>query len=562
MKKIVSVSLIALVFGGIGNALAENEKASRPNILFFAFDDLRPLIGAYGEPEPITPNLDALAKDGVRFDRNYVAYPLCNPSRATMLTGIRFDNRPVTGWKPMSHQEMIGRQATWPRVLREAGYWTAARGKVYHSSVPNADKSAWDIAGGKGGANAKKIVSAVVETGGREEHIEKYLETGSGPAALAYFSVDGPDNLLNDGQTCDDVISYIKEKRDPEKPFAIACGFLRPHMPWAAPKKYFDMYPNDAGELAYLPEGAEKSVDEEEISPKNKNEVWNEGVDDVTASKLIRGYMACTSYVDAQMGKVIQALKEEGLYENTIIVAWGDHGYHLTDHGLWRKNTAYHISMRSPLLIKAPGVAGGQTVNQVVGNVDLYPTLLELTGVEKPDSVVYHGKSLVPLLKNPTAEWDNITYTCAKGRYGLITDQYRFTVSENGASLYDLENDPHEWNNLGKSPEYADLIQEFEAKLAMVAWNTPTGESVKTDEPKPTKAKPVETAGAKEWDFFGALDKNKDGAVTEEEWLKRAQSTANKKGKPYDEAQVKKNFARHDSNGDGAISRAELEKGG
>jgi uncharacterized sulfatase len=550
---------VAVMWGAVVCGAADN----RPNILFFAFDDLRPQIGAYGEAEPITPNLDALAAEGVRFDRNYVAYPLCNPSRATMLNGIRFDNRPVTGWKPMSHPEMIGVQTTWPRVLREAGYWTAARGKVYHGSVPGGDKSAWNIAGGKGGADDKKIVAAVVETGGREEHIKQFMETGRGPAALAWFSVDGPDNLLNDGQTADDVISYIKDQRDPKKPFAIVCGFLRPHMPWAAPKKYFDLYPEDAGTLAYIPEGAEKKVDEEEISSKNGNEVWNEGVDDVTAQKLIRGYMACTSYVDAQMGRVIQTLKDEGLYENTIIVAWGDHGYHLTDHGLWRKNTAYHVSLRSPLVIRAPGVTGGQMVDAVVDNTDLYPTLLELTGVEKPDEVHFHGNSLVPLLKNPDAEWENITYTCAKGRYGLITDKYRFTISENRVSLYDLKNDPHEWNNLASHPEYADVVNAFKAKLATAAWNSPTGKPMEAGDPAPAGYKPNKpetNAPAAEWDWFGVLDADSDGAVTEEEWLKRARLKAKKHNKPFDEAREKKTFAGRDENSDGTVSREELEK--
>ncbi len=556
LKKIIAV-LVAAMWGAFAFGAAE----SKPNILFFAFDDLRPLIGSYGEAEPITPNLDALAKEGVRFDRNYVAYPLCKPSRATMLNGIRFDNQPTNGKWP-NHTQLINVQKTWPRALREAGYWTAARGKVYHGSVPGPDKSAWDVAGGKGGANSKKIVAAVVETGGREEHIAQYMETGSGPGALAWFSVDGPDNLLNDGQTCDDVISYIKEQRDPDKPFAIACGFMRPHMPWAAPKKYFDLYPEDAGKLATIPEGAAKTVDEEEITTKNQNDVWNEGVDDATAQKLIRGYMACTSYVDAQMGRVIQALKDEELYDNTIIVAWGDHGYHLTDHGLWRKNTAYHISMRSPLMIRVPGGLSGVTVDAVVDNSDLYPTLLELTGVPKPDDVHFHGQSLVPLLNNPDAEWENITYTCAKGRYGLISDRYRFTVSEKGPSLYDLKTDPHEWNNLGNHPEYAGLVKEFTAKLANVAWNSPEGTPLKKVEAEEVTAKPAQKKPAKEWDWFTALDKDKDGSVTEEEWLAQAKTKAKKKGKPYDEALERTIFSRIDGNGDGTILREELEKGG
>lgn len=535
--------------------------AEKPNILFFAFDDLRPLIKTYGEPEPITPHLDALAADGIRFDRNYVAYPLCKPSRATMLNGIRFDGQPIGGKWP-SHTDLIKTQETWPSVLRNAGYWTAARGKVYHSGVPGTDKDAWDIAGKKGGANTKKIVAAIVDHGGREDHVKQYLDTGNGPAALAYFATEGPENLLNDGQTCDDVISYLKTERDPNKPFAIACGFLRPHMPWAAPKKYFDLYPEDAGQLAQLPEGREKIVDPEEVSAKNNNERWNEGVDDQTAQKLIRGYMACTSYVDAQMGKVIQALKDEGLYDNTIIIAWGDHGYHLTDHGLWRKNTAYHISMRSPLIIKAPGVKGGQSSQHIVDNTDLYPTILDLAGVATPSTIQLHGNSFAPLLNNsttPNPDWDNITYTCAKGRYGLITDRYRFTLSEEtGPSLYDLKEDPHEWNNLGNDPQHQNLIADFKQKLTTVPWNSPDG--------KPTAStKPSNEEPKQEWDWFTTLDKNKDKQVTETEWLNRAKSKAEKdqkkgNGKPYNEAQAKKAFTRIDTNADGKITREELEK--
>jgi uncharacterized sulfatase len=387
-----------------------------------------------------------------------------------MLNGLRFDNVPTNGKWP-KHPQIISKQTTWPRVLREAGYWTAARGKVYHGNVPKSDRSAWDIPGGRKNDWNEKILASIVDKGGRPDQLEGYIKKGSGAGALVYVSVDGPDNILNDGQVCDDVISYIKEQRDPNKPFAIACGFSRPHMPWVAPKKYFDMYPEDAGELAFIPEGAERIVNPEEVTKKNKNEVWNEGVDEATAKRLIRGYMACVSYVDAQMGKIIEALKEEGLYENTIIVAWGDHGYHLTDHGLWRKNTAYHVSLRSPLIIKAPGITGGKAVNQVVGNVDIYPTLMELTGITKPEEVNLHGESLVPLLKDPEASWENITYTCAKERYGLVTDRYRFTISQNGYSLYDLQNDPDEWENLAVRPEYANLIKTFEAKLENVVWN-------------------------------------------------------------------------------------------
>jgi len=449
----------------------------KPNILFIAFDDLRPLIGAYGEPEPITPNLDAFAKEAVLFNRAYVSYPLCNPSRASMLTGVRFDLQ-MGNWKDNKHPKLIAKQATWPGVLKNNGYWTATRGKLYHGKVPSSDKSSWDIAGkfwtGKykdGGSNIEK---KIVEIGGRQDQIELYKEKGSGSGSLMYAAVDGPDNLLNDGKVADDVIDYIKNKRDKNKPFMIASGFARPHMPWVAPKKYFDMYPEDAGKLAYFPKGAKTDFDMSKYKSKTRDFGWNEGVDDKTAQKLIRGYMASTSYADAQMGKVIQALKDEGLYDNTIIIVWGDHGYHLTDHGLWRKNTAFHISLRSPLMIKTPNTTGGKVIENIVQNIDLYPTLMALTGAKLSKDIKLHGKSLVPLLHNQDADWDDITHTSAKGSHGIVTSRYRFTITAEGEyHLYDLQEDPDEWNNLANDTKYTKMIKGFEQKMSKVVWNKP-----------------------------------------------------------------------------------------
>jgi uncharacterized sulfatase len=451
----------------------------KPNVLFIAFDDLRPLIGAYGEPEPLTPNIDALASEAARFNKAYVSYPLCSPSRAAMLTGVRFDNQVwVDGKKVWTFPKMIQTQDTWPRVLRENGYWTATKGKLYHGNVPGKDKSAWDIPGTKSAKNfhdgGPEIEKRIVDIGGNQEQIDAYLKKGAGPAALMYASIDGPDDLLNDGKTANTVIDYIKSKRDKSKPFAISCGFSRPHMPWVAPKKYFDLYPKDAGKLAYMPKGATKDMSKEVYKGRYPEAGWNEGVSDEVAKKLIRGYMASTTYADAQMGKVIKALKEEGLYDNTIIVMWGDHGYHLTDHGKWRKNTGYNVSLRSPLIIKTPHNKKAQVIENIVQNIDIYPTLLELLNIKKPDSVTLHGNSLVPLLNNENVNWEDIAYTCAVRNFGLVTDRYRFTKLEDGGyRLFDLKEDPQEWNNLAENKEYKELISEFEAKLETVVWNKP-----------------------------------------------------------------------------------------
>lgn len=468
--------LVVLLFFAIACQLKAQEK---PNLLFIAFDDLRPLIGAYGEPEPMTPNIDALAAEGTRFNNAYVTYPLCSPSRAAMLTGVRFDNQVwVNGKKTWTFPKMIGVQETWPRLLRNNGYWTAVRGKIYHGSVPGNDKKAWDIPGAKGAkgfADGGPAVNPhIVEIGGDQDAIDDYLKKGAGPAALMYAAVDGPDEMLNDGKTANDVVDYIKNKRDKSKPFAISCGFVRPHMPWVAPKKYFDMYPENAGKLAPMPKGATKDMSQEVYKGRYPEKGWNEGVSDVTAQKLIRGYMASTTYADAQMGKVIQALKEEGLYDNTIIIMWGDHGYHLTDHGKWRKNTGYNVSLRSPMIIKLPHSNKAQVVDHIVENIDIYPTVLELMGIEKPETTTLHGNSLVPLLKNEKVDWEDIVYTCATGNYGLVTNRYRFTkLSDGGYHLFDLKKDPYEWNNLANDKKYKKLIKEFDAKLKKVVWNAP-----------------------------------------------------------------------------------------
>lgn len=472
MKNIICrFSLPFASFWMLGIALQAQPK---PNVLLIVFDDLRPEIGAYGEPDPITPNIDRLAKEGIRFDNAYVNYSLCLPSRASMLTGIRFDNTRNPDGSKAEFSKMIAVQQTWPATLHKAGYWTATSGKIYHGNVPKNDQAAWDIPGlfwkTKPGQDwSPEILAKIVDKGGREDFIKEFLETGKGSDALAYFSVDCKDDDLNDGKTANDAIEFIKNKRDKSKPFVVFAGFSRPHMPWVAPKKYFDMYPENIGTLAYLPAGVEKVIPQKDI--KSSSKTWNEGLSDSIAKRCIRGYMASTTYADAQMGRIINALKESGEYDNTIIIVWGDHGYHLTDHGMWRKNTEYHVSMRCPLLIKVPGIKGNQVRQQVVKNLDIYPTLLELCGVEKPENVALHGNSLVSIMKNNKASWLNETYTCANRRHGIITDKYRFTQIGNDYELYDLKNDPDEWNNLAKKPEYKKTVDEFIVKLEKVKWN-------------------------------------------------------------------------------------------
>ncbi|MEM9079385.1 MAG: sulfatase-like hydrolase/transferase, partial [Verrucomicrobiota bacterium] len=343
--------------------------------------------------------------------------------------------------------------------------------------VPKFHRGAWDVPGRfYGDPQVYRLMEhhreKVVEKGGVSKDLEKLLGGENGPAALAYLAIDCEDDELHDGEMAEAVVDFLLEERDKEKPFLISAGFTLPHLPWIAPKKYFDMYADDAGELAPVPEGVEKVVHKKDQRPISSN-LWNEGVSDEEAKKLKRAYLACTTYADAQMGKVIAALKESWEYEDTIIVMWGDHGYHLSEHGLWQKNKDYRVSMRCPLIIKAPGMAGGQVCERVVQNIDVYPTLLALAGVAKPEEVVLHGADLSVLLENPKREWNRLAHvSCVGGRKGVITEKYRFTEFRWGEDeLYDLETDPGEWENLATKPEYAEVVKEFQRVIAETVWN-------------------------------------------------------------------------------------------
>jgi len=471
---------ISLVF--LSLVLCFSAKAAeRPNVLFIVFDDLRPEIGAYGAKEAITPHIDQLAAEGMRFDNAYVNYPLCLPSRAAMLTGLRFDNSNFAktqkqDGKDALYHAMLKMQTGWPQVLREAGYWATTRGKLHHGNVPAFEKKDWDIAGScysdPGPYKlSPQLFDKIVDQGGVKQDLEEFRAKNDGPGAVIYMSVDCDDSELGDGAVADDVVDYLLNKRDKSKPFLISAGFSRPHLPWIAPKKYFDIYPEDAGELAPVPDGVKREIPKKDQRPISSN-LWNEGLTDKEAKRLKRAYLATTTYADAQMGRIIAALKQTGEYDNTIIVLWGDHGYHLSEHGLWQKNKDYRVSIRCPLIIKVPGYKAGQVCDRVVQNIDIYPTILSLCGVTKPADVVLHGADLKPLLAKPDAKWDRVAHVACVGRHAIITERYRFTDFGKGIyELYDAQEDPGEWNNLADNPKYADLVEGFKNQLAGVTWN-------------------------------------------------------------------------------------------
>ncbi|RLA53812.1 MAG: hypothetical protein DRR42_03665 [Gammaproteobacteria bacterium] len=452
-------------------------QTNHPNVLFIAVDDLRPEIGAYGSLEAKTPNIDELAATSYKFNRAYVSFPLCQPSRATMLSGLRMSNNRMPDGSKGSFDDQIEIQKTWPALFKKAGYWTATTGKVYHGNAPHSERHVWDVNGGvwtHGNDWSEEIVSRIVDSGGRPEQLKQYLEGGYNLGSLAWASVDGGDLLLTDGMVRRDFRDYIYNQRDQDRPFMIAIGFSRPHLPWIAPRKYFEMYLEDAGTIASIPEGHDKVLDPTLEVQVSNGGMWNEGLTNTEAKRAIRAYLASTSYVDAQIGKVIEYLKQTGVYNNTIIILWGDHGYFLTEHGLFRKGIEYDKSLRHPLMIHLPGQKDTVEMNQVVESVDIYPTLLDLAGIQKPADVTLDGNSMAGIMSNPTARWDNEAFVSGKKKtYGYVNQDIHFSLrgrDHSDVRMYNLKEDPGEWADISDNPKYATWINSLRERVKD-AWN-------------------------------------------------------------------------------------------
>ncbi len=372
-------AIIACVVGLLSGTPASLAAQPRPNILFIAIDDLRPELGCYGVPRAITPNIDRLAADGVRFDRACVTYPLYLPSRASMLTGLRIDYR--KGGTAREFPELIQLGTTWPRTFRDAGYWTATSGKVYHGNVPKVDTKAWDVPGEfwRNGFRdwSPELMKQVVAEAGPKEIVAAFRQKGGGAGSLLWQAIDGGDDVLTDGQTASIVIKYLQD-RPKDKPFVICARFSRPHMPWLAPKQYFDLYAKTEIKLPAVPrDQARKVLEEDRGAGVSKDAAsWNEGVSDEEARTLIKGYLASVSYADAQVGR---------------------------------------------------------------------------------------------LLKNPAAEWDHPAYISAGTYHGIVTERYRFAISDrHPTKLFDLRGDPEEWNNLANVPAHTALVKALTARANAV----------------------------------------------------------------------------------------------
>lgn len=432
----------------------------RPNVLFIAVDDLAASLGCYGDPLARTPHIDRLAARGVRFDRAYNQIPLCNPSRASLMTGLRPDQIKVYDLDRHFREE-VPDVTTLSQHFLNNGYATSRVGKIYHYNVPASI--------GTDGFDDAPSWQKRINPKGRDK-IDEALVFNAEPhrkisGALSWLAADGTDEEQTDGMIATEAINLLEEHKD--EPFFIAAGFFRPHTPYVAPRKYFDLYPLQKMHLPYAPEDDRADIPTAAFA--HNNPVPNYSLEEQTCLKALRAYYACVSFVDAQVGRILKSLDELGLAKNTIIVFWSDHGYHLGEHqGIWQKRTLFEEGARAPLIICDPRARGnGQSSARIVEFVDLYPTLVELAGLPQPTTQQLAGRSLVPLLEDPLANWDGEAITqilrpadsrLKKMTMGcsIRTARWRYTEwaeGKAGKELYDHASDPNEFHNLAKDPD-------------------------------------------------------------------------------------------------------------
>ena len=521
---------------------------AKPNVLLICVDDLKPVLGCYGDKVVKTPNIDRLASRSMRFDAAYCNQAVCSPSRNALLTGLR----PQTlGIYDLGTNFRQGRQnaVTMPQWFKANGYSAQGMGKIFHVGHGNTnDEASWSVPYFRG-----KVVDYALPENKRELSREEAMFDNKSPANLprgaALENADVPDDTYSDGKVAAEAIRRLEAAaKNPGEPVFLAVGFLKPHLPFCAPRKYWDLYKTDQFQLPAVrraPEGAPAYAPTAFGELRNYKDVPDKGeIPEDLQRKLIHGYHAAISYMDAQVGKVLDALDASPLKDNTVIVLWGDHGWHLGDHGMWSKHTNYEQATRIPLLVKAAGQTKGGASGAMVETVDIYPTLCELAGLKTPEKL--DGISFAPLVtgKSAQGERDHVTHVFPRGnRLGraIRTPTHRFVEWKTiGApadtaevELYDYAADPLERKNLAREqPETVARMRELLAKQP---------------EARPqVQGKPAQ--GNDRATLFTRRDQNKDGKLTREEFL------ANQS----DAEQARDRFQRFDVNKDGVLSRDEF----
>ncbi len=455
--------------------------ASKPNILFIVSDDLTACLGSYGNEICQTPNLDRLASEGVQFDRAYCQYPVCGASRASFMSGLYPKRNGMMGnsYTLGSYRAMYPKLADHPSIgglLRRNGYVSLRVSKIYHMGVPGG------IEAGEPGGDDPDSWDRAIDVMAPETASPGVLELLS-PRRNHYGSnfarIIVPDDEIEtqaDALTATQAIAILDSRARggefskfirPEEPFFLAVGFVRPHVPLVAPKSMFDLYDEDSIPLPYVPEGDLDDLPEPAAAMANEGRYW---LTEKQQKQSIAAYYASVTYMDQQVGRLLDALDRLGQRENTIVIFTSDHGYNLGEHTMWQKLSLFEESARVPLLISAPGFekAAGKKAQGLVELVDLYPTLLDLTGLKDKAPANLDGISLRPLLDNPDSKGEKkMAYTVTRSSGESIrTDRYRYNRwGEEGEELYDHQTDPKEFTNLVGMEQHSDTLKRMRALL-------------------------------------------------------------------------------------------------
>jgi len=473
-------TLVLATFAAALALPAAHGQTPRKNVLFLMADDLNNSLGSYGHPTVKSPNLDRLAARGVRFERAYCQFPLCGPSRNSMLTGLHPNSTGIHN-NGQIFRQTIPAAVSLPQCFRQQGYLGVRVGKLYHYNVPNSigtyghdDPGSWEI-----GLNPAGVDRLEEQPQGKIFS----LTPGQYGGTLSWYASPAPAEKHTDALNAEDAIWVLERcAKQKDRPFFLACGFFRPHTPYVSPESFFQMYPE-----AEMPVVTGVAEDQKDIPAPGLGSYKKEqdALTDELRRKTLQAYYASITFMDAQAGKVLDALDRLGLAENTVVVFTSDHGYHMGEHGLYQKMSLFEESARVPLLIAAPGIAkAGGVAKSPVGLIDLYPTLTELCGVTAPEGL--QGQSLAPMLRDPNVSdrgWA-ITQVTRGGNkkgerffgYTLRTDRYRYTEwgegAKEGKELYDHETDARELTNLAGDPAQSAIVTELSAKLKAAVTTT------------------------------------------------------------------------------------------
>jgi iduronate 2-sulfatase len=453
----VAFAMPAFLFAGQENP--DGKKKS--NVLFIAIDDLRPQLGCYGHKQMISPNIDRLASGGVTFLRSYCQVPVCGASRASLLTGVRPTKDRFLGYDTWAEKDLPGALSV-AKHFKLNGYYTISNGKVFHHK--NDCRDGWSETPWRPKGNWLNYLL--------EENI-KLVDQDSNQRGPAYESADVADNKYFDGMIADKGISDLRRLKAINKPFFLALGFLKPHLPFNAPKKYWDMYKRQEIDLAdnpFRPKGAPDAALHNWGELRAYHGIPVKGpLPDELARTLVHGYYACVSYTDAQIGKVLAELERLGLQDDTVVILWGDHGWNLGEHGLWCKHCNFETSLHSPLIVRGPGITAGVKTDALTEYLDIYPSLCELCDLPLPGHL--QGRSFVPLLSNPNLPWKKAVFSRYIRGDSVKTDRYRYTEwrRKNGKiyarMLYNHSIDLVENVNVSELPENKEVVNPLSNML-------------------------------------------------------------------------------------------------